>query len=178
MNMCENMYENYILKLLSSHLPEYTVETVTLENLYKYENIFYDNIEYYMITDGHMAAKQDIIDTVKYSDDAISLGFCINSQSVAFLSLFLDYPESNNVYIGLFLMNNLFKKQGIGTKIIGAVQVIAFDLKYSSIQLSVQDNNTSGFCFWKKQGFYVIKKTQCDSFYNLSMKKTMTNKGI
>lgn len=37
---------------LKPWLPEFDIELVTLENLKNYENIFYCNREYYLITDG------------------------------------------------------------------------------------------------------------------------------
>lgn len=44
-----------------------------------------------------------------------------------------------------------------------------FSAGYTSIKLSVQDNNVSGYPFWKKLGFKAVKKTKCDGFYNISM---------
>lgn len=155
-------------------LPEFIIEQVTLENLIKYENIFYSNKEYYMITDGHPATKQDCVDTIEYAKKYPSgmcycLGISKEQQTVAFLSLLEGYPESSTLYVGLFLIDKRFQKNSIGTRIMNAVIDDAFSLGYTTIKLSVQDNNVSGYPFWKKLGFKAVKKTKCDGFNNISM---------
>ena len=45
----------------------------------------------------------------------------------------------------------------------------AFSSGYTSIKLSVQDNNVSGYPFWKKLGFKAVKRTKGEGFYNISM---------
>lgn len=160
---------------LQQKLPEFTVERVTLDNLIKYENIFYSNEDYYMITDGRFATKQDCIETIKYADDfpsgmGHSVGFSYDNYSIAFLSLFEGYPEKDMFYIGLFLMDKRFQRQSLGTKIINAVIDTAFSANYMGIKLSVQDNNLSGYPFWQKIGFKRMDANQCNGFNNISMK--------
>lgn len=85
----------------------------------------------------------------------------------------ISYENSNTYakthYIGLFLMNGKFKRKGIAAKIIGTLTDEVFREGYRSVRLSVQDNNISGFSFWKKLGFYVKGITDCTGFCNLSM---------
>ncbi len=155
-------------------LPEFTVERVTLDNLIKYENIFYSNEDYYMITDGRPATKQDCIETIKYANDfplgmCHSVGFSKDNHTIAFLSLFEGYPEKDIFYIGLFLIDKRFQKQSLGTKIINAVVDTAFSSNYASIKLSVQDNNISGYPFWQKIGFKSVDTNKCNGFNNISM---------
>ena len=47
---------------------------------------------------------------------------------------------------------------------------MAFCSGYSTIKLSVQDNNMSGYPFWQKLGFKSVKRTKCDGFYNILTK--------
>lgn len=61
---------------LKPRLPEFDIELVTLENLKNYENIFYCNREYYLITDGvllqdKIALKQS--DTAKNSRKTVAI---------------------------------------------------------------------------------------------------------
>lgn len=97
------------------------------------------------------------------------LGFSKEQQPVAFLSLLEGYPEPATLYVGLFLIDKRFQKKSIGTRIMNTVIDDAFSAGYTSIKLSVQDNNVSGYPFWKKLGFKAVKKTKCDGFYNISM---------
>ena len=66
-------------------------------------------------------------------------------------------------------MNDKFKRKSIGTKIISSLIDESFNAQYNSIKLSVQDNNISGCSFWRKLGFKVTQKYDCDNFCNLSM---------
>lgn len=45
-------------QMLQSLLPEFTIETVTIGNLSDYESVFYNNKEYYCLTDGHPATRE------------------------------------------------------------------------------------------------------------------------
>lgn len=164
----------HLYEQLKKGLSEFAIEQVTLENLKKYENIFYSNKEYYMITDGHPATEQDCIETIEYVDNFPSgmchlFGFSKDQQAVAFLSLLEGYPESETLYIGLFLIDKRFQKKSIGTRIVNAVIDEAIHSGYTALKLSVQENNISGYPFWKKMGFEAVNKTQCDGFYNISM---------
>lgn len=159
---------------LKPRLPEFDIELVTLDNLKNYENVFYCNREYYLITDVRPATRQDCIETIEYGKEfpensCYCIGFSLNGEAVALLSIFEGYPESDTLYIGLFLMNEKFKRKSIGTKIITSLIGEAFDSKYHSIKLSVQDNNISGCSFWRKLGFKTTKRSACNHFYNLSM---------
>lgn len=159
---------------LKPRLPEFNIELVTLNRLNYYEDIFYCNQEYFLITDGRLATRQDCIETIEYGknfpeDMYYSIGFSLNGEVIALLSIFEGYPEADTLYIGLFLMNEKFKRKLIGTKIISSIIDESFNAKYNTIKLSVQDNNISRCSFWRKLGFKVTQKCDCDNFCNLSM---------
>ena len=159
---------------LKPRLPEFNIELVTLNRLNYYENIFYCNQEYFLITDGRLVTRQDCIETIEYGknfpeDMYYCIGFSLNGEVIALLSIFEGYPEADTLYIGLFLMKEKFKRKLIGTKIINSIIDESFNAKYNTIKLSVQDNNISGCSFWRKLGFKVTQKCDCDNFCNLSM---------
>ena len=74
--ICDNIMSLYLK--LKPRLPEFNIELVTLDNLDRYENIFYCNLEYYLITEGHPAAKRDCIPSIffilRYSISSRSSG--------------------------------------------------------------------------------------------------------
>ena len=159
---------------LKPRLPEFNIELVTLNRLNYYEDIFYCNQEYFLITDGRLATRQDCIETIEYGknfpeDMYYCIGFSLNGEAIALLSIFEGYPEADTLYIGLFLMNEKFKRKLIGTKMINSIIDESFNAKYNTIKLSVQDNNISRCSFWRKLGFKVTQKCDCDNFCNLSM---------
>ncbi len=162
---------------LKTRLPQLETERVTKENISKYENIFYSNKDYYLITEGRPAVFMDCVETVEFTESFLSaasycIGFSKNNTALAFLSMFLGYPEEKTLYIGLFLVDKSFQRNSVGTDIISAVIDAGVDSGYTTVKLSVQDNNISGFPFWKKMGFNCVNKTQCEGFCNISMELT------
>ena len=161
------------------HLNGYTVEQITMNNLDKYEDIFYCNEEYYMITDGHPATKTTCIETIEYSIDDISgnnihnIGFCNNGEAVACLFLIEGYPCTDVLWLGLFLVHNKYKRKHIGSECITSLIDSLKETSVKYIRLSVQDNNISGLSFWKRLGFSVISETECETFKNLTMEYTI-----
>ena len=168
-----------IFDKVQDRLTGFKVEAVDLKNSGKYENIFLSNTDYYMITDGRPATYKDCLETIEYAKDfpiGYSIGFKKGSDVIAFLSFFECYPEENVCYIGLFLVDKRFRKHSYGTQIINALIDVVFSSGYTSVKLSVQDNNVSGYSFWRKMGFECVDTTQCNGFNNISMelKKTYT----
>ena len=153
-------------------LDGYTVEKITLENLHKYEDVFYSNEEYYMITDGHSATKETCAETVEYSLDGYTqdnIGFLLNGDAVACLFVLEGYPKNDVLWLGLFLVHNNYKRQSIGTKCINALIAAVKGTDINRIRLSVQDNNIGGLSFWKKIGFEIIDETEFGEYKNLTM---------
>ena len=165
-----NLYENMQLRL-----PEFDIERITTDDFEKYEEIFYCNKEYYMLTDGQVANKDTIIETIEYcpsdfpKENVFNIGFAYNGKPVCSLFALYGYPDEQTFYIGLFLMNEDFKKQGIGTKVIKTLFASVSDTVIEKFCLSVQDNNISGCKFWKNLGFEVVNQNMCEGFVNLSM---------
>ena len=153
----------------------YTIESITLNNIDKYEDVFYSNKEYYMLTDGRTATKTDCIETVDYSIDGIekrnihNIGFCDEENPVACLFLIEGYPDEDILWLGLFLVHEKYKRKGLGTKFIKALIDFLKETSIRHIRLSVQDNNISGLSFWNQMGFSVIEKTDCGMYNNLTM---------
>lgn len=165
-----NLYEDMQLRL-----PEFVIERITIDNYDKYEEIFYCNEEYYILTDGQVATKETIIETIEYcpndfpKENVYNIGVLYNGKPVCTLFALYGYPDKQTFYIGLFLMNEEFKKQGIGTKVIKALFDSFSNTVIEKFCLSVQDNNISGCRFWNNLGFEVVNRNVCKGFINLSM---------
>ena len=165
-----SLYENMQLRV-----SDFVVEQITTDNFEKYEEIFYCNKEYYVLTDGQAATKETIIETIEYcpndfpKENVYNIGVSHDGKPVCCLFSLYGYPDKQTFYIGLFLMNEEFKKQGIGTRIIKALFDSFSDTVIKKFCLSVQDNNISGCRFWNNLGFEVVNQNMCEGFINLSM---------
>lgn len=157
-------------------------ESVTQVNIEKYEHIFYCNKEYYLITEGRQATKKDCIDTINYCPNnfsrnkVLNVGGTYKGEPVAFLSILESYPEDDVLWIGLFLMDEKYKRKAIGTKIINALITATEQSSISKLRLSVQDNNIAGVKFWGKVGFKTISQCDCGHYNNLTMEYNVPTK--
>ncbi len=164
-----------VYKRMQEHLSEFYIERITMKNLEQYEECFYCNKDYYMITDGHPATKEICVDTIEYcpadfsEKNIYNIGVSQAGKCVCTLFLLYGYPEKTTIYIGLFLVNEQFKRQGVGTKVIKTLFKCFSNTKIERFSLSVQDNNICGCKFWQSLGFKVVDKTRCDGFVNLSL---------
>ena len=174
-----NLYEKMQLRL-----PEFIIEQITMNNFERHEEIFYCNKEYYVLTDGQAATKNTCIETIKYcpndfpTEHVYNIGLLYNYKPVCALFALYGYPDEKTLYIGLFLMNEEFKKQGIGTKVIKALLDSFSNSVIARVCLSVQDNNLSGCRFWNNLGFEIVNRNMCEGFINLSMQynyKSLSN---
>jgi len=160
-----------IYRRMQELLSEFTVEPITAENLLNYESIFYNNEEYYYLTDGHPATREICEASIEGYETykVYSIGISQNGEAISFLSVLDGYPDSDTLYIGLLLVDDRFKRKAIGSTIMNALFSIAETAEYKNIKLSVQDNNKVGLSFWKKLGFYETDRCHCNGFDNLSM---------
>ena len=165
-----SLYENMQLRL-----SDFVVEQITTDNFEKYEEIFYCNKEYYVLTDGQAATKETIIETIEYrpndfpKENVYNIGVSYDGKPVCALFALYGYPDEQTFDIGLFLMNEEFKKQGIGTMVIKVLFDSFSNTVIKKFCLSVQDNNISGCRFWNNLGFEVVNQNVCSGFINLSM---------
>ena len=80
------------------------------------------------------------------------VGFFKGNELIAIMDLILNYPDDKTCFIGLFMMDQKYQNQGIGSQIIQDV------LKYlkkshKNIQLGYVANNEQSKNFWLKNGF-------------------------
>jgi len=156
-------------------LDGYFSEEITAENASRYDDVFLSNTEYFLVTDGRAPTKEDCIETVEYRIDGVNeeafhnIGFCCGEIPMACLFLIEGYPESDVLWIGLFIVHADHKRCGFGKKCFESLLEAYKGTEIKRIRLSVQDNNLSGFGFWKQVGFSIIDETDCGNFTNLTM---------
>ena len=156
-------------------LDGYFSEEITFENASRYDDVFLSNVEYFLVTDGREPTKNDCIDTVNFRIDGMgedaffNIGFSVDGKAIGCLFLIEGYPESDVLWIGLFIVHADHKRCGFGKKCFESLLEAYKGTEIKRIRLSVQDNNLSGFGFWKQVGFSIIDETDCGNFTNLTM---------
>ena len=99
------------------------------------ENLAPENKKYFLITDD-------------------------NETPIAVLDYALGYPDDQTVFIGLLIVDKIFRGQGLGHKIV-AEQLDHFrSIGMRKVRIAVLDNNPAGLAFWQGLGFEIIEKNK------------------
>ena len=161
--------------MIKIDLKGYSSEVLTPDNAWRYEDVFLSNTEYFLVTDERLPTKNDCIDTVNFRIDGMdedafhNIGFSVDGKPIACLFLIEGYPVSDVLWIGLFIVHADHKRGGFGKKCFESLIEAYKGTEIKRIRLSVQDNNLTGFGFWKQVGFSIIDETDCGNFTNLTM---------
>ena len=86
-------------------------------------------------------------------NDKHFVGFYDGEQLVAVLELITGYPESNDAFIGWFMVDAMFQRQGIGSQIFADVRAAVAAQGYDYLSLFCEKENDTAIAFWKAQGF-------------------------
>lgn len=89
----------------------------------------------------------------KSKDDKYYVGYFEQDSLVAVMDFYLEFPDSETVYIGLFMMNQGWQGKGIGTNIISEFAACAKTMGYRCIRLGYAKGNPQSETFWLKNHF-------------------------
>lgn len=92
--------------------------------------------------------------------DKYYVGFFENEVLVANMDLILNYPSEKIAFIGFFMTDIRYQKQGIGSKIIKEVCTCLKSLGYQKVRLGVDRGNPQSHAFWLKNHFKVIEENE------------------
>ena len=119
------------------------------------------NPDYYLYL-NEILTKEMILDDLHCVPKGFSkenkyfVGYFYENQLIAILDYLIGYPNSNKIFIGLFMLNSSFQRKGMGRFIIK--EFIQYYSSYS-IQLAWLTNNIPAEKFWTNLGFKPIKQT-------------------
>lgn len=125
---------------ISKICKEYEIRKLEEKDIEEILLICNSNPQYYEY-DPPMSSFENIKMDMKATPPNISiknkyyLGFFLSNKLVAILDLILGYKDSIGVYIGFFMVDNQYSKQGIGSKIIASLSKYIHELGYSSLEL-------------------------------------------
>lgn len=100
----------------------------------------------------------------KYIDDksAIIIGAFQEDELIGFIWGYkMITNDKNRIHINYFVVNEKYRKQGIGRQLIRKIYEIANELKIEEIELMVTAENITAVNFYKKQGFEVERIKLC-----------------
>lgn len=80
------------------------------------------------------------------------IGFWQDKNLLAVLDFVLGYPDKQTVFIGLFMVHQVYQRTGLGSQIITGV-LAYFSRNFEKVRLAYVKSNPQAQYFWQKQGF-------------------------
>ncbi len=92
-------------------------------------------------------------------EDKFVLGIYTGSDElIGVLDTVRDYPENSSWWLGLLLLDPMYRNKGLGREIYTSYEVWAKHLGAEQIYLGVVEPNEKGYHFWQHVGFETIDK--------------------
>lgn len=158
-----NLPDRPLLETLARLLPRWTIRPVTEGELEAVYEMYQRNQEYFALEDTVptlQGIREDLTAVpprVELSDKHY-LAFWRDGQVEAVLDLVEGYPRSRTLLIGLLLVDQEKRRQGLGREIIKALLQAAGQGGMDTIRLGCLQNNSVGHAFWKAVGFYDVRE--------------------
>ena len=94
------------------------------------------------------------------------VGFYDKDKLIAVLDLIAGYPESDDAFIGWFMVDGAVQRQGIGSRIFADVRAAMKGQGYDYISLDCPEAHEESLAFWKTQGFKPTGEKKENGSYN------------
>lgn len=136
----------------------YEVKKLGIDDIDDILNLYKENTYYFSCFNGLPSedlVKEDLLSLPngKTNDDKYFIGLYLKDALICVIDLVENYPCDNEVYIGLFMINYMFQRKGIGTGIIYELIKSLSKQNFKRIKLGCLTNNLISFAFWQKNGF-------------------------
>lgn len=100
--------------------------------------------------------------------DKFYVGFFKDRELITILDLIFNYPNSQSIFIGFFMMHKKYQGQGIGSRIIQEI-LSHVPSQYIEAHLGVSKTNEISKKFWQKNGFRLTGKEYKQPLYTVLM---------
>ena len=90
----------------------------------------------------------------KTMDDKYFVGYFEGEQLVVIMDLILNYPEESLAWIGLFMVDEAYRRKGIGSMIMEGCLACLKDNGFTHVRLGYMKGNAESRHFWLKNGFF------------------------
>lgn len=143
---------------------EFILKTVTEDLLKNVLKIYDTNEEYFKISMNGKPSIESVIEDKNDIPPGSNLQnknyklISINGEDIGIIDYIMNYPDEDAIYIGLFIIHGDFHRQGYGRTFIEEFTVKMRKKGYRRLRLGVLKQNKSGFEFWTRMGFKVVKE--------------------
>ena len=99
------------------------------------------------------------------TQDKHFVGFYDNDRLISVLDLITGYPESNDAFIGWFMVDGHLQRQGIGSQIFADVRAAMESQGYDYLSLYCEKDNSEAIAFWQAQGFKAENEDEAHIYF-------------
>lgn len=99
------------------------------------------------------------------TQDKHFVGFYDNDRLISVLDLITGYPESNDAFIGWFMVDGHLQRQGIGSQIFADVRAAMESQGYDYLSLYCEKDNSEAIAFWQSQGFKAENEDEAHIYF-------------
>lgn len=156
---------NGFLSQLIENLPGWTGERICEENLQAALGVLESNRDgYYTYIQEKWPTEENLREDItalppgrSLSDKTFAL-LCRQGVPAAVIDYIEEYPDKETGYVGLFLLDHSLHRQGVGTRLLAALEQTAVQTGKSRLELGCYETNGPGLSFWRKQGFTELRR--------------------
>ncbi len=137
---------------------EYDVRRISEEDIGDVYKLCKSNEKYYEYLGAVPSAESltEVISSIPESATAENkyfVGFYEKEKLIAVLDLIAGYPESDDAFIGWFMVDGDMQRQGIGSRIFADVRAAMKGQGFDYMSLDCAEVHKESLAFWKAQGF-------------------------
>ena len=137
---------------------EYDVRKLTEADITNVYNLCMNNRRYYRLLNDtpRRKALTSVISEVPEGSSPENkhfVGFFDGEKLIGFLDLITGYPETDDAFIGWFLVDADLQKAGVGSQIMADVRASMKAQGYDYLSLRVRKENEDSIKFWQDQSF-------------------------
>lgn len=147
-----------------SMMNKFILETVTEDLLERVLKVYNTNQEYFQISMNKKPSMESVIDDKNGMPPDSSLEnknyklIILEGVDIGVIDYIVNYPDEDTIYIGLFMIDGNFHRNGYGKKFIEEFITNMRKQGFNRIRLGVLNENIKAFEFWTRMEFNVVKE--------------------
>lgn len=150
---------------IQSLATNYDVRKITEADITAVYRLCKSNKRFYRYL-GHIPTRESLTAIISDVPSGVSLsdkyfvGFYKDERLIALMDLITGYPESDDAFIGWFMVDGQMQRQGIGSQIFADVRAALKGINYDYVSLGLVKENQEAISFWENQGFKATGEEQ------------------
>lgn len=147
-----------------SMMNKFILETVTEDLFERVLKIYNTNQEYFQISMNGKPSMKSVIEDKNEIPPNSSIEnknyklITLNGVDIGVIDYVVNYPNEDTIYIGLFMIDRNFHRNGYGKEFIEEFITNMRNQGFNRIRLGVLKENIKAFEFWTRMEFNVVKE--------------------